>query len=299
MQTRMPKKATYLHEQIALLRSRGMVITDEQKAEEILLDVGYYRLGFYAYPFEINPQQQPRDHTYKPDTDFNQIVELYYFDHDLRHILMRYISRIEVNIRTFITYTVSNYYRNDPTWFVNSRVVKADFRNNFEQKIYSTLRQNPCIAYHHHRYHNDRFAPAWKTLEFMTLGSIITLFESLLDQNLKLQIAKHYGLNTIPLFENYLQTLKVIRNACAHGNHIFDLQLIKAVKKGPLQHFEAEHRHDIYAVLLVLLYFLHHISENREQELRIALEKHLKQPKNKENVIILNDFLQKVLLYQK
>ena len=295
----MPKKATYLHEQIALLRSRGMVITDEQKAEEILLDVGYYRLGFYAYPFEINPQQQPRDHTYKPDTDFNQIVDLYYFDHDLRHILMRYISRIEVNIRTFITYTVSNYYRNDPTWFVNSRVVKADFRNNFEQKIYSTLRQNPCIANHHHRYHNDRFAPAWKTLEFMTLGSIITLYESLLDQNLKLQIAKHYGLNTIPLFENYLQTLKVIRNACAHGNHIFDLQLIKAVKKGPLQHFEAEHRHDIYAVLLVLLYFLHHISENREQELRIALEKHLKQPKNKENVIILNDFLQKVLLYQK
>lgn len=295
----MPKKATYLHEQIALLRSRGMVITDEQKAEEILLDVGYYRLGFYAYPFEINPQQQPRDHTYKPDTDFNQIVDLYYFDHDLRHILMRYISRIEVNIRTFITYTVSNYYRNDPTWFVNSRVVKADFRNNFEQKIYSSLRQNPCIANHHHRYHNDRFAPAWKTLEFMTLGSIITLYESLLDQNLKLQIAKHYGLNTIPLFENYLQTLKVIRNACAHGNHIFDLQLIKAVKKGPLLHFEAEHRHDIYAVLLVLLYFLHHISENREQELRIALEKHLKQPKNKENVIILNDFLQKVLLYQK
>ena len=58
----MPKKATYLHEQIALLRSRGMVITNEQKAEEILLDVGYYRLGFYAYPFEINPQQQPRDH---------------------------------------------------------------------------------------------------------------------------------------------------------------------------------------------------------------------------------------------
>lgn len=295
----MPKKATYLHEQIALLRSRGMVITDEQKAEEILLDVGYYRLGFYVYPFEINPQQQPRDHTYKLNTDFNQIVELYYFDHDLRHILMRYISRIEVNIRTFITYTVSNYYRNDPTWFVNSRVVKADFRNNFEQKIYSTLRQNPCIANHHHRYHNDRYAPAWKTLEFMTLGSIITLYESLLDQNLKLQIAKHYGLNTIPLFENYLQTLKVIRNACAHGNHIFDLQLIKAVKKGPLQHFEAEHRHDIYAVLLVLLYFLHHISENREQELRIALEKHLKQPKNKENVIILNDFLQKVLLYQK
>ena len=294
----MSKNATDIHEQIALLRSRGMTITNEQKAEEILLDVGYYRLGFYAYPFEINPHQQPRNHLYKPNTDFNKIVDLYYFDHDLRHILMRYISRIEVNIRTFITYTISNYYKNDPTWFVNSKVVKADFRNNFEQKIYSTLRQNPCIANHHRRYHNDRFAPAWKTLEFMTLGSIITLYGSLLDQKLKVQIAKHYGLNTILLFENYLQTLKVIRNACAHGNHIFDLQLIKAVKKGPLRHYEANHRHDIYAVLLVILYFLHHISENREQDLRNALEKHLKQQENKENVTILNDFLQKVLLYQ-
>lgn len=294
----MSKNATDIHEQIALLRSRGMTITNEQKAEEILLDVGYYRLGFYAYPFEINPHQQPRNHLYKPNTDFNKIVDLYYFDHDLRHILMRYISRIEVNIRTFITYTISNYYKNDPIWFVNSKVVKADFRNNFEQKIYSTLRQNPCIANHHRRYHNDRFAPAWKTLEFMTLGSIITLYGSLLDQKLKLQIAKHYGLNTIPLFENYLHTLKVIRNACAHGNHIFDLQLIKAVKKGPLRHYEANHRHDIYAVLLVILYFLHHISENREQDLRNALAKHLKQQETKENITILNDFLQKVLLYQ-
>ena len=221
----MPKKATSLQEQIALLRSRGMIISDEQKAEEILLDIGYYRIGFYTYPFEIDPLKQPRDHQYRPSTDFNQIVELYYFDHDLRHILMRYISRIEVNIRTFITYTVSNHYKTDPTWFINPCVVSQKFRQEFEQKIYNTLRQNPCIANHHRRYTNDRYAPAWKTLEFMTLGSIITLYENLLDKNLKLKIAQHYNLNTIPLFENYLQTLKVIRNSCAHGNHIYDLQL--------------------------------------------------------------------------
>lgn len=295
----MSKKATYIHEQVALLQSRGMVIADIAKAEEILLDVGYYRFGFYAFPFEIAPNAKHRTHQYKPGTDFNQIVDLYYFDHDLRHILMRYISRIEVNIRTYITYTVSNHYKNDPTWFVNPRVVSPRFRQEFEQKIYNTLRQNPCIANHHRRYTNDRYAPAWKTLEFMTLGSIITLYECLLDQNLKLKIAQHYGLNTIPLFENYLQTLKVIRNACAHGNHIYDLQLIKAVKKGPLKHFDANHRHDIYAVLLVLLYLLHHISENREKELQIALENHIKQHKNKKNIIILDDFLQNILLNQK
>ena len=33
-----------VEEQIELLRSRGMTIEDVDKAQEILLDVGYYRL---------------------------------------------------------------------------------------------------------------------------------------------------------------------------------------------------------------------------------------------------------------
>ena len=217
----------------------------------------------------------------------------------LRHMLMRYISRIEVIIRTFITYTVSNHYKNDTIWFVNPKIVEASFRNDFDKKIYSTLKQNPCILSHHQRYRNDRYAPAWKTLEFMTFGSIITLYNSLLDDNVKLKIAQHYGLNTIPLFENYLQTLKVIRNACAHGNHIYDLHLIKSVKKGPLDKFDLTHRHDIYSVLLVILYFLHQISINREQDLRNSLKKHIKQHKNKGNITILNDFFKKVLQNKK
>lgn len=41
------KKATTIEEQIVLLKQRGMQIPDEEKAREILLDIGYYRLGFY------------------------------------------------------------------------------------------------------------------------------------------------------------------------------------------------------------------------------------------------------------
>ena len=43
----MAERATTVDQQIELLRSRGMDIEDEVKAKEILLDVGYYRLGFY------------------------------------------------------------------------------------------------------------------------------------------------------------------------------------------------------------------------------------------------------------
>lgn len=48
----MADRATTIEEQIALLESRGMKIDDKDKAQENLLDIGYYRLGFYWFPFE-------------------------------------------------------------------------------------------------------------------------------------------------------------------------------------------------------------------------------------------------------
>ena len=40
------KKAYTIEQQIARLKSNGMTFDNEEKAKEILLDVGYYRLGF-------------------------------------------------------------------------------------------------------------------------------------------------------------------------------------------------------------------------------------------------------------
>lgn len=54
------KQATNIEGQIAILKSRGMFIADVNKAKEILLDIGYYRLGFYMFPFERQPHEEPR-----------------------------------------------------------------------------------------------------------------------------------------------------------------------------------------------------------------------------------------------
>lgn len=45
------KKAYTIDQQIARLKSNGMMFDNEEKAKEILLDVGYYRLGFYSILF--------------------------------------------------------------------------------------------------------------------------------------------------------------------------------------------------------------------------------------------------------
>lgn len=88
-------KAITLDEQIALLRSRGMIVADENKAKEVLLDVGYYRLGFYWFPFEKPCDERvSRAHEFKDATDFDDAVKLYYFDYSLRNLLQKYITLI-------------------------------------------------------------------------------------------------------------------------------------------------------------------------------------------------------------
>ena len=47
--------ATTISQQIERLEKRGMVLDlPIEKIKEVLLDVGYYRLGFYWNPFEID-----------------------------------------------------------------------------------------------------------------------------------------------------------------------------------------------------------------------------------------------------
>lgn len=129
------KRATTIEKQIQLLKERGMVICDEEKAKEVLLDIGFYRLGFYSFPFEKNfPSLENRDHQLQEGTTFEDVLSLYYFDNDLRYILTSYLNRIEVNFRTYLTYTVSNFYFHSPTWFVNPAIVQGADMDEFEKR---------------------------------------------------------------------------------------------------------------------------------------------------------------------
>lgn len=276
----MAKRATTIQEQIALLKSRGMSIPDEHKAEEVLLDIGFYRLGFYSFPFEKSfPNLNNRSHKYKPNTSFTDVLDLYYFDYDLRKILTYYLNRIEVNLRTFITYTVSNHYKESPTWFVDSSVMKSNYIADFEEKVYKTIRENPVIKRHHKKYINDRFAPAWKTIEFMTLGNLCSLFNNLKDEQLKISIARHYQCG-LGVFINYMETIRVIRNSCAHGSCIYNISLAKAVRRSRHVPITEDTRHNIRGVISVVRYILGIVSANRQNDMNREISDLLNKPRS-------------------
>lgn len=263
----MGSKATTVDEQIQKLCSRGMIFENEaeiNKAKEILLDIGYYRLGFYWNPFEID-----KDHNFAVGTRFSDVVCLYYLDVDLKSILNKALNRIEINLRTQLIYHVSNAYPDNPTWFASKRVMQSNFVDEFPKKCYTDQFKfnNKPIKKHHINYPNDIYAPAWKTLEFLTFGTVEKIYFSLKDENLKKQIANLYGIKKVKVFENFLKTVIFIRNICAHSGVLFDSNTPKEIVTTPLIKFNNNSRHSLDSSIKVILYFLGIISIRRKNQI--------------------------------
>jgi len=270
------KTAKTVDEQIDILRSRGIIINDSEKAKEILHDIGYYRLGFYFFPFEqTHPQTANRTHNVVPGTLFEDAVALYYFDFDLRNILNRYLTRVEVAFRTYLTYYMSLQYKTDPLWFVSPTVVIQSFINDFDRKVYQSeaFRKNQQIKRHHNKYPADKYAPAWKTIEFMTFGSIVRLYKSIDNKDDKKAIARNFGVGKSAVFTSYIDAIYTLRNKCAHGSALFDLQLPNGISaKGPKLGLAGADCQNLNGAITVLQYVLKQISQNRANDLQKELD---------------------------
>lgn len=263
----MGRKAKPLQQQIALLRKRGMIIDDEQKARDNLLEIGWYRLSLYWFPFERRyPDRMSEEHRFYDGVHFNDALLLYAFDFNMRNLLLRVLERLETAFRTYLIYQVSNLHPESPFWFADEHVVSKQHARNFEKAIYLPLRKNnDDIALHHRRFPKDRFAPAWKTLEFVTFGAICQLYSSLNSQHLQRDIARHFGVEDSKVMENYLEAMRALRNNCAHGNILYAFRSPSDIAHGPASHGGGR---NLGAALEVLHYFCRHISPRVAGELK-------------------------------
>lgn len=264
----MNKLATDVDEQIATLESRGMAINDKEKAKECLLDIGYFRLGFYWFPFEKSyPRKIKRTHEFKDGTLFDYAIRLYYFDCDLRNIFLKYINRIEINFRTKLIYYASNRYKEDPFWYQNSKYVdKAFLESDVMEKAMKDAAKEDVII-QDMKVHKRSASPAWKAMEFFSFGTTISLYYNLKEAPLKCEISNLYGISSPNNFMSYIDTVRKLRNYCAHGKVLFDKNLPEAISNGPLGYL-GNSKTQLYGAYCVLKYLLGCVSENRAQDMQ-------------------------------
>ena len=99
-----------------------MLMEDEQKVENYLMNIGYHRLSAYIYPFY---KRHKDDMVLKDGTTFKQALTLYRFDKKLRILLFNEIEKIEVAIRSILANIGcqelgDKYWITRPEYFANA-----------------------------------------------------------------------------------------------------------------------------------------------------------------------------------
>ena len=92
-----------IDEQIEILRSRGLTIEDEAEAKDFLLRNNYYRVSGYSLTLRKND-------VFAKSATFQNIEDIYNFDHEFRHIILHHIETIEVQMKSIYAYEFTKVY---------------------------------------------------------------------------------------------------------------------------------------------------------------------------------------------
>ena len=254
-----------INNQIKKFKDRKLNIScyEESKLKEILLDIGYFRLGFYCY-YYFDKNKEEFDQNIK----ISDIVNLYYLDIDLKYLLLKYINRIEINFRTKLIYYVSMKYKDNPYWYVDENIMNEEYVKNFKEKTYTEKfkTENLALKKHHENHKETEFAPCWKVFEYLTFGSIITIFNNIKDDEVRQIVCDKYNIKHLYKFNLLLNSVRLIRNICAHSGVLFDYSLPKSVSTIPQINFNKGDRNSLDSSIKIIGFFIQNISTNRYKD---------------------------------
>lgn len=272
------KPPTTIDEQIKLLQSRGMDIPDRDYARHYLTHLNYYRLGAYWLPFEADHGS----HTFNAGTHFDQVVNLYVFDRELRLLVMDAIERFEVSIRTQWAYQLSHRY-NDPHVYLNKALFKNDqAHRRCLSKLEEELNRSKEVFVSHYKnnYTNPELPPIWAVVEVMSLGQLSKWVSGLSQGQDRQAIAKNYGIDEIVL-TSFLHHLTIVRNICAHHGRLWNRRFgfqAKLPRKPKVlsQSLNKEQPKYLYNTSVMLEYMMNIISPDHHWKSKLVhlLEKH-------------------------
>ena len=143
-----------------------MEISDLSQAEFYLQHLNYYRLGAYWLPFESDH----KTHTFRSGTKFEEVLNLYLFDRELRLLMLDAIERVEVSIRSQWAYQIANLHNPhghlDGTLAVNN----SRWQKNLAKLTTEVNRSDENFIKHLITTYSEALPAVWAVCEVMSLG---------------------------------------------------------------------------------------------------------------------------------
>lgn len=200
-----------------LLQQRGMTVAAPETAEFYLRHLNYYRLAAYWLPFESDHQS----HRFRAGTTFEQVLNLYVFDRELRLLVLDAIERIEVSMRARWAYELA--HRHGPYAHLDPFLTRNPhhWTSNLENLKREVDRADETFIRHLREKYAEELPPVWAVCEVMSLGLLSRWYRNLKPDGTRSAIAKTYGVDERTL-QSWLHHLSTVRNVCAHHSRLWN-----------------------------------------------------------------------------
>ena len=198
-----------LDEQVNILQSRGLRISDKTIAKDFLYRNNYYRISGYSLTLR-------KHDTFFASATFQNIIDIYDFDHELRHILMKYIEIIEVTVKSIYAYEFTKVH--GATGYLNSSFFNnpkkhSEILKKTEQQKNARLPHEAYLKHFITELHQE--VPLWAYIDLFTISDI-SFFYSISESSIKEAVAAAMGINAQGprLLGQFMHSLTIIRNRC-------------------------------------------------------------------------------------
>lgn len=202
-----------LDEQIELLKSRKLIIQDEEYAKSILITTSYYTLiNSYKSMFCEND-------IFKDGIQFNDLVKYNHFEYDVQMLIFKQLISLENSFKTKTSYVLSQQFGVHHKQYLNpknfhNRNTKLISKLKFINDIIENDENYPIKHYRLEKNH----IPPWILMRNMTFGQVLTFYIQFQSKT-KNEIEKYFPNIHVPL-NIYLGVIKSYRNKIAHGTPI-------------------------------------------------------------------------------
>ena len=258
----MKKPFTHINEQVEILKSRDLSIADEEDSCAKLLRHNYYTVvNGYKYPFLLSKPSE--NDLYIAGASFDELFSLYTFDCNVRALLLKYILKVEHQLKSVISHYFAKQHPNEkyPEYLAakNFDVDSTGQITAGKQKDYDTLcdtirtkvdeqlsKNNEMLTHYKKNYDN---IPPWILVSVFSFGMLRTFYccMSNKDQN---AVAKVFGLRLEEMI-SYISALNRFRNSCAHDERIYNYRLQNRVVRKD-KHGNKREYQKVYVLLLIL-----------------------------------------------
>jgi len=218
------KPAFTIADQLQLLKSRGLLFRNEILAAHFLGIISYYRLKGYWWDM----QNDRTTHQFNPNSYFEDIMDRYNFDRQLRLILFDAIELIEIALRTKLIYHLSLTFSS--LWYLNPDLFDDSVKHSQhlkDLKLEFDRSQEIFVKGQRSRFPNSD-ADAWKIMEVASFGTLSKFYKNLKHQlPEKAIIANEMGLNLQSELSSWLEAINYVRNIIAHHSRLWSRNMVK------------------------------------------------------------------------